>query len=124
MGLETLRKRAEFLAIRGGGRWSGAAFVMEAKPRTGDGASGGPRFGFTVTKKLGKAIVRNRIRRRLREAVRTTNAAHARAGYDYVVVARQVALTRPFGELVKDLEQAFRRVHKGPRDSPEGRRKG
>jgi len=116
MKLVTLRNRAEFLAIRGGGRWSGPAFVLEGKPRPGVPATtDSPRFGFTVTKKLGNAVVRNRMRRRLRELVRLTLQRHARPEFDYVLVARPAALARDFADLEKDLEQAFRRVHAGPR---------
>jgi ribonuclease P protein component len=113
--LVTLKKRAEFLRVRGGARWSTASFVLETKPRPdapGDDAAGpGPRFGFTVTKKLGKAVDRNRIRRRLKSALAGLGSEHARAGHDYVLIARAPALSRPFAELKKELEDALHRVH-------------
>ena len=74
-------------------------------------ASAPPRFGLTVTKRLGKAVVRNRIRRRLREALRTGGANEARPGFDYVVIARAAALTRSFASLVADFHQALAKVH-------------
>lgn len=115
MKLVTLKARHEYLYVRGGGRWAGAAFVLEGKPRAEHAAGDeAPRFGFTVTKKLGNAVTRNRIRRRLREAVRKVLQQHARPGYDYVLVARDDAFARPFAELVADLERAFKRVHQGP----------
>lgn len=110
--LVTLRKRAEFLAVRGGARWAGAAFVLEAKARRTTDGPAGPRFGFTVTKRLGVAVVRNRIRRRLREALRTGGMAGAKAGFDYVIIARQAALRRPFTALVGDFRQALAKVHR------------
>jgi len=66
------------------------------------------RLGFTVTKKIGGAVVRNRARRRLREALRRVLPGPARPGHDYVVVARRAALAQPFAELVADLASAIR----------------
>lgn len=76
--------------------------------------SGAARFGFTVTKKLGGAVVRNRIRRRLKAAVRAVQEGRAQPGHDYVVVARPAAFDRSFPELKKDLERALHRVHHAP----------
>jgi len=113
--LATLKKRADFLRVRGGSRWSCASFTLECKPRQrdpkGEEGTEGPRFGFTVTKKLGGAVVRNRIRRRLKAAVLELAPEHARSGFDYVLVARQAALDRPFAALKKELEDALHRVH-------------
>ena len=111
--LVTLKKRGEFLRLRGGARWANPCFVLESKPREGepDVSPQGPRFGFTVTKAMGGAVIRNRIRRRLKAAVAATAADRARPGHDYVVIARAAAGSRPFEDLKKDLEQAFQRVH-------------
>lgn len=65
------------------------------------------RFGFTVTKKLGNAVKRNRIRRRLKAAVAELAPDVAKAGYDYVVVARSAAFDRPFADIKADLSRAF-----------------
>jgi ribonuclease P protein component len=108
----TLKTRAEFLAVRGGLRASVACAAVEARRRSDAKArEEPPRFGFTVTKKLGGAVARNRIRRRLKAAVSEVAEANARAGFDYVIVARAAALDRPFAALKKDLEDAFYRVH-------------
>jgi ribonuclease P protein component len=129
----TLKKRSEFLRIRGGARWSTPTVTVETRPRPapsgadpepdrppplsrGKPAAGTPpadvaRFGYTVTKKLGGAVQRNRIRRRLKAAVEEIAAVHCRAGFDYVLIAKAAALTTPFGALKKDLEAAFDRVH-------------
>lgn len=118
--LITLKKRREFLAARGGPRAATPSFVVETKPRDGD-PSGPARFGFTVTKQIGTAVVRNRVRRRLRALVRALPEHAVRSGHDYVLIARAGAFDRPFAELAKDLEQAMRRVHdrpRGPRRTP------
>ncbi len=112
MALTTLKSRSEFLAVRGGVKSSVPACLMEAKPRAASSpAPSGPRFGFTVTKKLGGAVVRNRIRRRLKAAVPSLAAQEAKDSYDYVIVARSAALDRPYADIVSDLTRAFRGVH-------------
>ena len=113
--IATLKRRSEFLRVRGGNRWATAGFVLEARPRTDQLAGNEARFGFTVTKKLGKAVTRNRIRRRLREAVRLLAPVSTRADHDYVLIARAPALDRAFIELTRDLEIAFSRVHRPAR---------
>jgi len=106
--LERLKKRRDFLAAAKGHRAPRRAFVLEARQRDDDGA---PRFGFTVSKKTAvKAVERNRIRRRLREAVRLAGAANARPGHDYVLVGRRGALTEPFADLTSALADAMRRL--------------
>ena len=111
MALVTLKKRAEFLRLRGGARCASPGFVLETKPRPDAAPAGGARFGFTVTKALGGAVDRNRIRRRLKAAVVEVAPGNAHAGHDYVLIARGAALRRAFAELKKDLERAFQRVH-------------
>ena len=111
----TLRKRAEFQLVRGGGRATAIGFVLEGKRRAAPAASppvDGPRFGFTITRKIGNAVTRNRIRRRLRAALCQT-AQHADAGSDYVVVAREPAAVQEFKSLVADLKRALERVQIG-----------
>lgn len=110
MAIETLKKRAEFLRLRGGARFATPSFVLETRPALG-GPSTPVRFGYTVTKKLGGAVVRNRIRRRLKAVVGLIAPRLARPGYDYVLVARAAAFERAFPELKKDLERALQRVH-------------
>lgn len=76
----------------------------------------GPRFGFTVTKKLGNAVVRNRIRRRLKAAVTAVAPDLAVDGHDYVLVARKAALDRPFTDILADLRQALNHLRKSPQE--------
>jgi ribonuclease P protein component len=68
------------------------------------------RVGFTVTKKVGNAVVRNRTRRRLKEAARVLFRDEPVAGVDLVVIGRDATRTRAFGELVDDLRRALRRT--------------
>lgn len=121
MGLQTLKSRSEFLAVRGGARASVPVCLIEARKRP-DGTSslGGPRFGFTVTKKLGNAVVRNRIRRRLKAALAAISADHAEDGFDYVLLARSAAFDRPFEDMQKDLVRAFNVLHKTPSRGDQG----
>ncbi|QCI65398.1 ribonuclease P protein component [Phreatobacter stygius] len=101
-----LVRRADFIACSKGRRVATAAFVLQERQR-GDAAA--PRFGFTVTKKTGGAVERNRMRRRLKEAVRLGAREAARPGSDYVLVLTRAALDRPFDTLLTDLTEALRR---------------
>ena len=136
MRLATLKRRSEFLAVRGGSRWGTPAFLMEGRARRCDAgaaseaahgaatrAESGARFGFTVTRKLGNAVERNRMRRRLREAIRSADAGLARPGWDYVVVARPAAMTLPFEELVGHVREALQRIVAGGGRRPPDRSK-
>jgi ribonuclease P protein component len=118
MQLVTIKKRADFLRVRGGPRGSAAAFALEGRARdeTVMPAVCPPtaRFGFTVTKKLGNAVIRNRIRRRLREAVRHSASPYVWPEFDYVLIARAPALTRQFADLKRDVVTALQRVHSSP----------
>jgi|SRR5581483_1139428 ribonuclease P protein component len=111
--MERLRHHADFLAAAGGVRMSGPTFVLQARARR----DGGPvRVGFTVSKKVGNAVERNRVRRRLREVVRRSPAA-MRPGHDYVLIGRRAALTAPFANLIDEFERALRRAHAGGRSA-------
>jgi ribonuclease P protein component len=106
-----LLRRADFQRAARGRRAQTAGFTLQANRRADE--AGGPhvaRVGFTVTKKIGNSVVRNRIRRRLREAIRLAGALEARPDHDYVVMARREALARPFEALISDLTRAFVQV--------------
>lgn len=100
-----LTRRAEFLAVRRGTKRRGPLFLLEVLERGDDGP---PRLGITVTKKVGNAVVRNRIRRRLREAVRTQAADDMAQGTDYVIVGRRDILDAPFAALKDELSRRIR----------------
>lgn len=74
-------------------------------------ASGEPnapvRVGFTASKKVGNAVARNRAKRRLREVARLVMAEHARAGHDYVLIARETTGDRPWPDLLNDVRRAL-----------------
>lgn len=100
-----LRKRSEFLAVQRGKRCRGPFFLLETRAR---GDNDPPRVGFTVTGKQGNAVERNRIRRRLREAIRSGPARDMMTGNDYVIVGRREVLTVPFDRLKSELSRRIR----------------
>ena len=111
--VERLKRRSDFRAAADGVRAPGRAFVLQARQRAGDDTI---RVGFTVSRQVGNAVERNRVRRRLREIVRLSAAAGAaqlRPGHDYVLIGRRAALAVPFGEMMQDLDKALIRVHAG-----------
>jgi ribonuclease P protein component len=122
--LVTLKRRPEFLNVRGGARWATPAFVLEAKRRRSAMPGETPRFGFTVSKQVGGAVERNRIKRRLKAATRDVLLEHARRDYDYVLIARRPALDAAFAALVSDLANALERVHARSERPPRGRTAG
>jgi len=106
--MERLKRRADFLSAAKGARIQAGSFTVQARDRR-DRSS--PRIGFTVTKKTGNAVERNRIRRRLRAAMGDVVPRKAQAGFDYVIVARRQALTSPFDTMIAELERALSRLH-------------
>jgi ribonuclease P protein component len=105
--MDRLRQRADFLAAAAGAKGHTAGFVLQMRPR---GDERPARVGFTVSKKVGNAVVRNRVRRRLREAVRLTADEALKAGCDYVLIGRQSAIGLPFTRLVRDLSGALTQI--------------
>ena len=95
-----LKSRPQFLAVRHGEERRGRIFLLEVLDRKDDAP---PRVGFTVTKKHGNAVERNRMRRRLKEAVRLNAAFAMQPGHDYVIVARREVLGIPFDQLSRQL---------------------
>lgn len=90
------------------------AFVLQSGRRPGADAAKQIGIGITVTRKIGNAVVRNRARRRLREALRRVLPGPAAPGRDYVVVARPASLGQPFAQLAADLAGAFERASRRP----------
>jgi len=86
---------------------AGAAFVVQTRTRDDDGPI---RVGFTVTKKVGTATERNRVRRRLRELVKRLDVTSMRPHHDYVIVGRRAALDRGFETMFNDLRSALGRL--------------
>ncbi|WP_299475053.1 ribonuclease P protein component [uncultured Roseibium sp.] len=119
--MDTLKKRSEFLAVAKGGRLGRRAFLVQGLQRDTDGA---PRVGYTVTKKTGNSVMRSRIKRRLRAAVAALNVDDIPQKADFVLVARDAALTLPFQNLVADLKSGLSQVldPKTPRGRDKPRR--
>lgn len=136
---ERLRRRADFLRAAKGKRFHARGLTLQAVLRAhssmqtgngdptafgvaiGTGQTGGqgsirlpsqapPRFGFTVTKQSGGAVQRNRIRRRLKEALRLLNPLPARPSHDYVILARPEALSMPFRTLQAEIVRALGKI--------------
>lgn len=121
MQLVILKKRAEFQRVRGGIKWTGRGFLAEGRARPSVESISGVRFGFTISKKVGKAVERNRIRRRLKEALRRIDFDGSQPEIDIVIVARRAALDMPFDALTNDLSAALAKLLK-PRNENAARR--
>ena len=107
----SLKRRADFLRIAASGlRRVTPGFILQAAA-TPEGAQ---RIGFTVTRKVGNAVVRNRAKRRLRAVADTVFKAAAPRGLDYVMIGRSETLTRDFAQMVEDLRQALDRLKLSP----------
>ena len=105
--IERLRTRAQFLFVRAGARAARPTLLVEARRRAESGPIG---LGLTASRKVGDAVIRNRARRRLREAARQVLPAHGLPGVDYVLVARQAAPDAPWAALLDDLQNALIRL--------------
>ena len=114
-----LTKRKEFQRVARGRRTPAETFTLQSRRR--DEAEGetarGVRVGLTVTKSIGGAVERNRVRRRLKEALRAAAPLEAESDHDYVLMARREALGRRFAALVDDIRHAFRAARRGRAES-------
>lgn len=93
-----------------GGPLSGPDTASGVSPATGPD-TGACRIGFTATKKIGNAVVRNRAKRRLRAAADAVLPRHGHAGYEYVLVGRTTTQDRAFAALCDDLQIALKNIH-------------
>ena len=109
-----LTMRAEFLRVASKGRRVAVhGLVLQVLER---GDAGPARLGFTVTKKVGNAVVRNRTRRRLKEAARLYLGAHPVAGVDLVLIGRDSTRGRDFADLQDDVRRALAKLGVPPKD--------
>ena len=110
--MERLKRRSDFRAVAqaagAGARVHASAFILQARARE---KAGPPRVGFTVSKQVGNAVERNRVRRRLRELIRLAPPAALSASHDYVLIGRRAALKVAFDAMMKELGGALRRIH-------------
>ncbi len=114
-----LKRRPEFLRVAEAKRkWVAPGLILQAR-RHGSGdrrrrgiheETASIRVGFTVSRKVGNAVERNRVRRRLRAAAGKVMPVHAKEGHDFVIIGRNATLRRPFAVLMKDLETALKRL--------------
>jgi ribonuclease P protein component len=116
--ISVLTKRADFLAANAGIRNARAGFVLLTRPNGGQGM----RFGITVTKKIGNAVVRNRMKRRFRELLRAALPAQGLADHDHVLIGRAGGVERDFHRMANELAQALAKAREGKGDPAGGRR--
>jgi ribonuclease P protein component len=108
VGLTPLTQRRDFLAANTGKRAPTTGFVLLVRDRNdGDAAK---RVGYTVTKKIGNAVVRNRMKRRLRALAREVLEERGVSGADHVLIGRMGGIERPYADLRADLLKALARV--------------
>ena len=111
--VETLKKRPDFLKAARSKRQHTDGFVIQCRKRTPEEIPQNTiRIGYTCSKKVGNAVARNAAKRRLREVARKVLPQKGREGHDYVLIGRnQITATRPFQDLIKDLERALSILH-------------
>ena len=117
--IAVLKRRSDFLAANRGLRVARPGFVLLARPNGGLGK----RFGVTVTKKVGNAVVRNRMKRRFRELLRAALPAQGLPDHDHVLIGREGGIERDFARLREELSAALARASAGKGDPPRKRKK-
>ena len=116
--MSVLTRRADFLAANRGLRVARPGFVLLVNPNPHDQL----RFGITVTKKIGNAVVRNRMKRRFRALLRELLAQQGLAAHDHVLIGRDGGIERDFGQLRVELVAALTRAAAGRADPPRKRK--
>ena len=114
-----LRHRADFVAANRGLRVARPGFVLLAHPNGGLGT----RYGVTVTKKIGNAVVRNRMKRRFRELLRAALPGAGLPDHDHVLIGREGGIERDFSAMRDELAEALARAVAGKGDKPRPRRR-
>lgn len=111
--LERLKTRRQFLRVAAcKKKWAAPGIVLQVAPQPSDDRahSAGPRYGLTVSRRVGNAVVRNRARRRLRAAAEDVLPRFAADDKDYVLIGRQETPVRDFDALKNDLVAGLRRL--------------
>ena len=112
LSIEVIRKRADFLAANRGLRNAKPGFVLLTRPND----VGAMRYGITMTKKVGNAVVRNRMKRRYRALLRDALPEHGLPGHDHVLIGRDGGIERDFAMLADELDRALSRARDGKGD--------
>lgn len=112
-----LKRRSDFLRTAASGlKAVQQGLILQVRahspksPKTGADAMAPLRCGFTVSKKVGNAVERNRARRRLKAVAERILLKNAKDGFDFVIIGRKATLSRPFDLLIRDLENALKRI--------------
>ena len=106
-----LKQRWQFLRVASEGRkWVAPGMIVQACQQEEVNSGEKFRVGYTVSKKVGGAIDRNRARRRLKAAAERIMPQHARPGYDFVLIGRRKTIDVAFNKLMNDLETALRKL--------------
>ena len=110
--LQRLKRRSEFLRVAATQRnWIAPGLILQVRQRNGEGAdTQDARVGFTVSRKVGNSVERNRVRRRLKSVATMMMTKHAQVGMDFVIIGRKNTLRRPFADLVSDLTVALKKL--------------
>ena len=116
--MSVLTRRADFLAANRGLRVARPGFVLLVNPNTADEL----RFGITVTKKIGNAVVRNRMKRRFRALLREMLPEQGLPAHDHVLIGREGGVERDYARLREELAAALTRASEGKGDPPRKRR--
>ena len=103
-----IRKRADFLAANRGRRFATPGFVLLVQDRRDSDPA--IRLGITITKKVGNAVIRNRMRRRFRELAREMLDSHGKVGSDHILIGRSDGIERDFGALRADMRRALTKL--------------
>ncbi len=111
-----MQKRSDFLAANKGLRVARPGFVLLARPNGVEGDA--MRYGITITKKVGNAVVRNRMKRRFRELLRAELPQLGLPGHDHVLIGRDGGIERDFTKLRDELRAALTRAAEGKGDPP------
>ena len=104
-GYSVIKKRSDFLAANRGKRYATPGFVLLVRDRRDD--SPAIRLGITITKKVGNAVIRNRMRRRFRALAQEMLGQNGKAGADHILIGRDSGIERDFGELRADMVKAL-----------------
>ena len=116
--LEVIRKRSDFVAANRGVRNAKPGFVLLTRPNEGHGK----RYGITVTKKIGNAVVRNRMKRRFRELLWAALPEGGLPDHDHILIGREGGIERDFAKMADELEAALARAARGEGDRARGPR--